>query len=93
MARKTNSVKGVSSSSGNSSLGREEHVRQASPDRHQATVRNRHQLKIGTWNVQTMMQKEKLENVKQEMKRIKVSIRGLSEMRWKGSGLYNIRRL
>ena len=74
------------SSNGNSSLGREEHVRQVSPDRHQATVRNRFQLKIGTWNVQTMMQKGKIENVKQKMKRMKVNILGLSEMRWKGVG-------
>ena len=81
-----NSVKGVSSLSGNSSLGREEHVRQVSPDRHQATVRNRHQLKIGTWNVQTTMQKGKFENVKQEIKMMKINILGLSEIRWKGAG-------
>ena len=81
-----NSVKGVSSSTGNSSLGREHNVRQVSPDSHQATVRNRQQLKIGTWNVQTMLQKGKLENVKQEMKRMKLHILGLSEMRWKGAG-------
>ena len=66
-----NSVKGISGSSGNSSLGREEHVRQVSPDRHQ--------LKIGTWNVQTMMQKGNLKNVKQEMKMMKTNILGLSD--------------
>ena len=32
------------------------------------------------------MQKGKLENMKQEMKRMKMNILGLSEMRWKGSG-------
>ena len=57
---------GGSISSGNSSLGREEHVQQVSPDRYQATVLNCHQLKIGTWNVQTMMQKGKIENVKRD---------------------------
>ena len=61
-------------------------MRQVSPDRHQATVRNRHQLKIRKWNVQTLMQKGKLENVREEMKRIKISILGLSETRWKGAG-------
>ena len=45
MARKTklkadNSVKGVSSTTGNSSLAREDHVRQVSLDRHQATFLN-----------------------------------------------------
>ena len=33
-----------------------------------------------------MIQKGKVENVKQEMKRMKVNIPGLSEMRWKGAG-------
>ena len=33
-----------------------------------------------------MMQKGKVKNVKQEMKRIKINILGLSEMRWKGAG-------
>ena len=79
MARKNKvksykSVKGVSSSTENSSLGREDHVRQASLGRHQATDRNRQQLKIGTWNVQIIVQKGKVENVKQEMKRMKVNI-------------------
>ena len=61
-------------------------MRQVSPDRHPATVRNRHQLKIATWNVQTMLQKGKLQNVIQEMKRMNINILGLSEMRWKGAG-------
>ena len=69
------------SSFGNSSPGRKEHVRQVSPDRHQATVRNGRQLKRGTWNVQTVMHKGKVENVKQEMKRIKINILGLSQIR------------
>ena len=81
-----NSEKRVWNSTGNSSLGREDHVRQVSPDRHQATVHNRHQLKIGTFNVQTMLLKGKVENVKQEMKRRKINILRLSEMRWKGAG-------
>ena len=81
-----NSVKGVSSTSGDSSLGRADHVRQVSPDRHLATVRSRTKLRIGTWNVQTLLQKGKLDNIKQEMKRMNLNILGLSEMRWKGAG-------
>ena len=88
MARKTkmksdNNVKQVSSSleTPRSVDGREEHVRQVSPDHHHATVRNRHQLKKGAWNVQTMMQRGMVKNVKQEIKRMKFNILGLSEMR------------
>ena len=51
----------------NTSLGRDGHVRQVTLDRQQATVRTKNSLKIGTWNVRTMFQKGKLENVKKEM--------------------------
>lgn len=81
-----NSVKGVSSSPGDFSLGRVDYVGQVSPDRHPATVRYRTKIRIGTWNVQTLLQKGKLDNVKQEMKRMNLNILGLSEMRWKGAG-------
>ena len=43
-------------------------------------------LKIGTWNVRTLHQKGKLDNAVQEMNRMKISILGLAEMRWKDSG-------
>ena len=43
-------------------------------------------LKIGTWNVRTLHQKGKLDDVIQEMNRMKISILGLAEMRWKDSG-------
>ena len=32
-----------------------------------------------------MLQKAKLANVKQEMKRMKINILGISEVRWKGA--------
>ena len=44
------------------------------------------QLKIGTWNVRSMLAKGKLENVKREMERMKINILGLSEVRWKETG-------
>ncbi|KAL4131689.1 hypothetical protein QTP88_008968 [Uroleucon formosanum] len=40
----------------------------------------------GTWNVRTLLQTGKLENLKIEMKRLKIHILGLSEMRWNGQG-------
>jgi len=43
-------------------------------------------LKIGTWNVRTMLPTGKLENVKREMERAQLNILGLSEVRWKGEG-------
>ena len=42
--------------------------------------------KVGTWNIRSMMQKGKLENVKREMKRYGLNVLGLSEVRWKESG-------
>ncbi|KAI5718650.1 hypothetical protein M8J77_024598 [Diaphorina citri] len=42
--------------------------------------------KIGTWNVTTLLQPGKLENLKMEMKRQNMSILGISEMRWQGTG-------
>ena len=42
--------------------------------------------RIGCWNVRTMMEGGKLENVKQEMKRLRIGVLGLSETRWKGTG-------
>ena len=60
--------------------------RQDNPGRHQATVevkrRNKkNDLKNGTWNMRTMAQSGKLENVKQEMERMKVDVMGIAEMR------------
>jgi len=39
---------------------------------------------IGTWNVRTLLQTRKLENLKIEMKHLKIDILGISEMRWNG---------
>ena len=83
---KYNSVKGASSSSGSSSLGRMDYVRQVTLDRYPVTVRSRKPMKIGAWAIQTMLQKGKLDNLKQEIERMNLNILGLSEVRWKGAG-------
>ena len=44
------------------------------------------QKRIGTWNVQSMFQTGKVANTIKEMRRLKVDILGVSEMRWPGSG-------
>jgi len=41
---------------------------------------------IGIWNVRTLLQTGKRENLKIEMKRLKIDILGISEMKWKGQG-------
>ena len=43
---------------------------------------------IGTWNV-TSVNQGKLEEVKQEMARVKVDILGISELKWTGMGEFN----
>ena len=42
--------------------------------------------KIGTWNVRTLYSTGKLAQVTNELKRHKLDILGISEMRWTGSG-------
>jgi hypothetical protein len=45
-----------------------------------------HSFKIGTWNVRTLNQGGKLENIKKEMQKNAVSVLGVSEIWWKGQG-------
>jgi len=56
-------------------------------DRHLVTACNtREKLRIATWNVRTMHQPGKLDNIKQEANRMKLDILGLAEVRWLKSG-------
>jgi hypothetical protein len=48
------------------------------------TGKDPHQYRIGTWNVRTLNQGGKLENLKKEMEMNGVSVMGVSEVRWKG---------
>ncbi|GFO32009.1 craniofacial development protein 2 [Plakobranchus ocellatus] len=84
-----NNVKGVCDSNPNPSLGRDSHVQQVAPDRHPASTRKIKTdkiSKIAMWNVRTLHQKGKLENVVKEMERINLKILGLAEVRWTGAG-------
>ena len=45
-----------------------------------------HSYKIGTWNIRTLKQGGKLENLKTEKRKNEVSVLGVSEVRWKGQG-------
>ena len=48
--------------------------------------KERHSYKIGTWNVRTLNQGGKLENLKTKMQKNDVSVLAVSEVRWKGQG-------
>lgn len=44
-------------------------------------------LKIGTWNVQTMLQAGKMEELARDLGRFKIQLAALQEIRWKSSGV------
>ena len=72
------------------SPGRDSYVRQVAPDRHQVTVSNVDRcsgcLRMATWNVRSLYRTGSMHNVMKEMKRMKIDILGLSEVRWPGVG-------
>ena len=88
-----NGVNGFHVNASENSLGRDVHVyAQVAPDRNPATVcgnvlnrkkRNtrKNAMKIGTWNVRTLNQPGKIENLKLEAKIMKVNILGVCETR------------
>ena len=49
-------------------------------------MEEKRKIRVGTWNVRTMNAMEKLENVKEEMRRNRLSIMSVSEVRWKDGG-------
>ena len=48
----------------------------------QSKQQKKGRLMIGAWNVRTLLQAGKLENLKKEMRRNKVDVMGISELRW-----------
>lgn len=75
---------------GGSSPGRVSHVQQVDPNHHQATVCNRSTIRIATWNVRTLYQSGKVENVRLEMMRLNINILGINETRWQNNGDFMI---
>ena len=66
-------------------------VRQVTPDRQPITVRKsaneeKGKIRIATWNVRTLAQRGKIENLIKETKRMNINVMGVTEMRWKDQG-------
>ena len=64
------------------SPGRVSYVCQVSPNHNPESVCNRNTIRIGTWNMRILYQCGKVENVKNEMTRLKINILGINETRW-----------
>ena len=45
-------------------------------------MEKKHEIRVATWNVQRMNPRGNLDNVKEEMRRNRLSIMGTSEVRW-----------
>ena len=73
---------------GGVSFGRDHHMLQVIPDRYPAAVCRTNYLnkRIATWNVRTMYPSGKMDNIMMEMKRMKINILGVCEVRWTQSG-------
>ena len=78
LRNKPNSVKEMSTEHGSVQLspGRRSHLRQVTFVRHQATVPSTRKFKIATWNVRTLYQIGKLEDVEREINRLRVDMLG-----------------
>ncbi|GFO16980.1 craniofacial development protein 2-like [Plakobranchus ocellatus] len=84
-----NNVKGVCDSNPNPLFGRDSHVQQVASSRNPGSackMKTNKTSKIAMWNVHTLHQIGKLENVVKEMERIKLNNLGLAEVRWTGAG-------
>lgn len=68
------------------SFGRDGYGPEVAPVRYQETVCNKEKIRIGAWNVNTFYLPGKYDYLRQEMKRMKLDILGVSEVRWTGGG-------
>ena len=85
-----NSVNEISPISGaeDVSLGTVSHGLQVTSDWHLAIISTQKKnIRIGTWNVRTLLHFGKIGNVKLEMKRLNVNILILGETPWKSAGI------
>ena len=82
-----NGVKRTRRSTSRTPPGRSSSMQQDTFDRQQVTFCNtRSKVRIATWNVRTIHQPGKLENIKNEANRVNLDMLGLAEVRWLKSG-------
>ena len=55
-------------------------------DTMQSKQQKKRRPRIEAWNVRTLLQTGNLENLKEEMRRNKVDVMGISELKWEQSG-------
>jgi hypothetical protein len=55
-------------------------------NKNKGVITKREVNRIATWNVRSLGECGKLENIKTEMKRLTTDILGMSEIKWKGKG-------
>src|SRR6218665_2963651 len=53
------------------------------------TMQLRKKMRIGTWNVRSMLQLGKVQNLGRELERLRVEICGIAEVRWSGRGHFD----
>ena len=87
LSNTANDVNGIPVDNLDSSSGTVVHGQQVTPDRQQVTASNiaKRYIRVGTWNVRTLYESGKLDNVKQEMRRLEMNILGICESRWTGN--------
>ena len=78
-----NNVNGTSN--GGASFGRDGHAPQVTFGRHHTTAMGTSR-RIATWNIRSMYQSGKMDNIIMEMKRLNIDIMGVCEVRWTGAG-------
>ena len=66
--------------------GSSRHAQRVLGSHNSTTARSTCYRKVATWNVDTLYQAGKVENIKKEARRLKLGILGLSEVRWRDCG-------
>ena len=58
-------------------------------NRHKRVKRNMNKINIGTWNVLTLLKPGKMQELSEQLEKVKMDIVALQEIRWNGDGIIN----
>lgn len=67
----------------------EKNVKNMNGGRHNKKTKKRDQIKISTWNVRTMLEPGKIQEITSEMQRYQIDVAAIQEIRWAGQGEIN----